>query len=251
MNPEARILRVQQVLGIRLPEDWSRCSPAQVLAIDGVGLATLNQIRRQLAHQDLRLRDDQTPEYWREHFDSTNARAIVSPFVIVIDNKERRPWNFGDIRSGSGAAAGRPIFVPTLTRSLGTGDYSIFGHEDKIAIERKSLADLYATLGSGRGRFIRELERLNALSSSMIIVETDWMETLSYPPPRSLVSPAVIQGSIVVWSQQFPNVHWWLLPGRPAAERWAFWQFDHFFRRHTALLRSRFSQEMPLPICNE
>lgn len=45
------------------------------------------------------------------------------------------------------------------TKTLKTGDYSIKGMETRIAIERKSMADLFGTLGKGHKRFKREISR--------------------------------------------------------------------------------------------
>lgn len=100
------------------------------------------------------------------------------------------------IRVSDGVAS-RTVLVPTVVESLGTGDYSIDGLEDEIAIERKSLPYLYATLGSGRRRFIRELQRLDAFKAAMIIVESEWVGAQANPPGRSRVLPAAVQGSII------------------------------------------------------
>lgn len=242
MSPDLRVSRVQRLLRIESAGDWHKFSSAQILAVDGAGIVTLNQIRRQLAIQNICLRNDLTPDYWMALLGGAGSAAIAAPFVIAIDNKEQRPWSFAGICSGDGAAS-RTILVPTQVKSLGTGDYSIVGLEDEIAIERKSLTDLYATLGAGRSRFIRELERLDRFKVAMIIVETEWAAAFSKPPPRSQVPAAAVQGSIIAWSQQFPKIHWWMLPRRSDAEIWAYWQLERFFRRHTASLRLSYSSQ--------
>jgi ERCC4-type nuclease len=43
------------------------------------------------------------------------------------------------------------------------------GFADQIAVERKSLADLFGTLGQGRERFERELVRLSAHQYAAVV----------------------------------------------------------------------------------
>lgn len=56
---------------------------------------------------------------------------------------------------------------------LKTGDYSIEGYEDKIAIERKATLDLVASLTHNRKRFEEELERSMDLDFFCVIIEGD------------------------------------------------------------------------------
>jgi len=55
---------------------------------------------------------------------------------VVIDTREQLPYEFED----------------SITRTLQTGDYSIFGYEDQVTVERKTKADAYGTIGRGRTR---------------------------------------------------------------------------------------------------
>jgi len=81
--------------------------------------------------------------------------------VIVSDSREQLPWPFKKNK-----------FVEDIKKGcLKTGDYSIEGFENKIAIERKSLADLFQTTGQGHKRFKKELERAKDLDYFAIIVE--------------------------------------------------------------------------------
>lgn len=75
--------------------------------------------------------------------------------MIVVDTREQYPlWTTNVIR-----------------KKLNAGDYSIEGYEDKIAIERKSGADLLATLSKGHERFKREIERGLKLDYFAIVIE--------------------------------------------------------------------------------
>ena len=66
--------------------------------------------------------------------------------------------------------------TPTITATLRTGDYSVQGFEDKIAIERKTLDDLVSCLGKGRRRFEAELERSTQLGYFCVIVEAGYSQ---------------------------------------------------------------------------
>lgn len=87
------------------------------------------------------------------------------PLHIVRDTREQKRcgWMFD-----------RDIFQPkpiVTIEALQTGDYSIFGHEDEVVVERKSLPDIVACLGVERERFAREIHRMRAYRSKCVIVE--------------------------------------------------------------------------------
>ena len=76
-------------------------------------------------------------------------------YEIIVDTREQKP-----------------LFTKNIIREgLKTGDYSIKGYETKIAIERKSLGDLFGTLGGGNKRFKKELERSKNLEYFAIIID--------------------------------------------------------------------------------
>lgn len=81
---------------------------------------------------------------------------------ILIDTREQRPFSFiGE--------NGEPM--PQGRATLKTGDYSLEGYADKVAVERKSLADLVSCLAQGRARFERELVRARELEAFAVVVE--------------------------------------------------------------------------------
>ncbi len=77
---------------------------------------------------------------------------------IVYDTREQRPYDF--------ACFGTEVERGTLA----TGDYSLTGHEQRAAIERKSLDDLVGCLTVGRARFERELDRGRTLNLFAVVV---------------------------------------------------------------------------------
>ena len=108
---------------------------------------------------------------------------------IVVDTREQRPY----------------IFVGSVIGTLPTGDYSLQGFEHVIAIERKTLSDAYSSLGQGRARFRREVERMAALQYGAIVVEASVPDFLR-PPPFSRLAPTAALGSLLAWSVHF-GVH--------------------------------------------
>lgn len=159
--------------------------------------------------------DSATPR--RQASSSTTSSSGMTapaacPFTIIVDTREQHPYTFEDITAG-----GRPVEVATVSAGLRSGDYSIQGHEDAVAVERKSLADLYSTLTAGRDRFERELERLGEMTYSVVIVEASWHE-ISDPPFHTKVNPASITGSIFAMMQRYPRTHWLPAGSRPMAE---------------------------------
>ena len=115
--------------------------------------------------------------------------------AIAIDSREQNPFRF-------------PSYILTEVRTLRTGDYSLVGFEDRVAIERKSKQDAYGTIGSGRGRFTRELERLHALDYGAIVVESSLPDFLAQPPFSGLHPHAAVN-SLIAWSIRYRvPVHW-------------------------------------------
>jgi ERCC4-type nuclease len=143
-------------------------------------------------------------------------------FVAVIDTREQAPFAFRDITG----ARGRVLEVPTRRAGLRTGDYSILGLEDAVAVERKSKADLYGTVGRGRVRFEREIERLAAMRAPAVVIECD-LASLLRPPERSRVSPSSVLNSLIAWSVRH-RIPVWPCPGRRFAEIVTYRLLQHF-----------------------
>lgn len=180
---------------------------------------------------------------------ATTTAPATCPFTIAVDSREQQAFAFaGFFADGSSGKAGRrPLVIPTVTVGLKSGDYSIIGFEDRVAVERKGLADLYGTLGQGRGRFTRELERLATFDYAAVVVEADWQTILYDPPERGTLSPLSVFRSVVAWQQRHTNVHWWPCPGRGFAERVCFrilerWWKDHVQTQSGRHLRDRVRQ---------
>jgi ERCC4-type nuclease len=156
-------------------------------------------------------------------------RAITVPFTIVVDTREQLPFRFEELR-GDGKDGRCPLFVPISHSPLATGDYSLEGFEDRIAIERKSLADLFATLSQGRRRFQRELERLAGYDFAAVVIEADWRTITCDPPERSRLLPKTVFRSVIAWQLRYPRIHWWTCPNRRFAEIATFRLLERFWK---------------------
>ena len=90
---------------------------------------------------------------------SENKTLKKMPLPIIRDTREQDGFLFAG-------------FNATVTDgTLTSGDYSVRGFENRIAIERKSLDDLIGSISTGRERFERELCRLAGLDVAMVVVE--------------------------------------------------------------------------------
>jgi len=89
---------------------------------------------------------------------------------ILMDTREQTPFTFQHPKY-----AGTVVEVGTLD----TGDYSLPGLTDKVAVERKSLPDLVACLSHERERFTKELQRAAALDAFCVVVEASWADLAS------------------------------------------------------------------------
>jgi DNA excision repair protein ERCC-4 len=145
------------------------------------------------------------------------GERITFPGVVLVDRREKAPYPFTGFRAGDRQGR-RPLLVPTRKVTLAAGDYSLGGLQGKVAIERKSLEDLFKTVGQDRERFHRELEKLNKLCFAAVVVEADWATILNDPPAESRLPPKVVFRSVIAWQQRFPRVHWWTVAGRRLGE---------------------------------
>jgi ERCC4-type nuclease len=150
--------------------------------------------------------------------------------AVLIDRREKAAYSFTgfttDVRQGN-----KPLRVITRIVDLPSGDYSLVGLQDEIAIERKELSDLFRTLGQQRDRFQCELERLSQMTFAAVVVEAEWSRILKNPPEDSQLPPKVIFRSVITWQQQFPSIAWWFMPGRRPAEIVTFRILERFARR--------------------
>jgi DNA excision repair protein ERCC-4 len=137
---------------------------------------------------------------------------------IIQDTREQAPYTFSCITP--------PPLVEVAT--LASGDYSLKGLENQVAVERKSLIDAFGTFGAGRDRFERELERLAQLRFAAVVIERDFDTIVKRPPARSRLKPKTVIRSMAAWGIRY-GVHFYWLPNRAAAEKWTFILLERFW----------------------
>jgi len=153
--------------------------------------------------------------------DGKQLEPLVCPFHVLVDVQEKLPYQFTGLRADARDGR-RPLAVTVKRGRLVTGDYSLESdgrsYADRIAVERKSLEDVYGTLGQHRERFEHELARLQRLDFAAVVVEAEWDTIIRAPPERSQLRPKVVYRSFLAWMQRYPKVHWVMCPGRQFAE---------------------------------
>ena len=119
--------------------------------------------------------------------------------VILIDTREQLP-----------------LALPNSRRAtLSTGDYSVEGYENLIAVERKSHSDFVGCVAQGRDRFERELARLAMFEYPALVLECTMADLLA-GTRFSEVHPHAAVGSLIAWSVKW-RVPVWLCGDRRTA----------------------------------
>jgi hypothetical protein len=161
-----------------------------------------------------------------------NEQPVIFPRAVLIDRREKAPYSFTGFTTDS-HQGNKPLRVLTRVVTLPTGDYSLAGLQDEIAVERKSADDVYHTLGQGRERFERELVRLSSMSLAAVVIEASWHKLLHNPPEHSRLPPKIIFRSIIAWQQEYQRVHWWTVEDRRLGEITTFRILERFCKRRT------------------
>lgn len=114
-----------------------------------------------------------------------------TPRIIIADTREQRPFTFARFD------------VEVVRTALPTGDYSLPGFEDRVAIERKSVDDLVGCLkGDQRARFERELQRGRTYDFFCVVVEASLDDVHSGRYRSEMKAEAVLQ-SIVAFEIRY------------------------------------------------
>ena len=111
---------------------------------------------------------------------------------ILIDSREQRELEFS-----------HPYITGTERVTLKVGDYCCEytdGFRPPVIFERKSIGDLFGTLGKGHKRFKREIEKSNVLSVKLIlIIEGSFTHLLKGYKHSRLQGITVIRKLFTLW----------------------------------------------------
>ena len=135
---------------------------------------------------------------------------------ILCDTREQRPFSF-------------KRFPGTIVERTGlkTGDYSLDGYQDRVAIERKELNDLIQCLmPPNRARFERELCRAQSLEFFAVLIEASMDDVRDHRYTSGMKSHSVLQ-SIAAFSVRYRVPFIWC-GSRAGAEYMAFSLLEKF-----------------------
>lgn len=184
---------------------------------------------------------------------------VKLPFTVIIDSAEGQPWSFQGIHADADKQY-REWIVPTKRDSLGRhplglGDYSIEGFTKRIAVERKSIDDLWGTVlgwesdydkqrhnAGRRERFEKELLNLSSIEVGLVVVEASLAQCIDEAPEWGVKSAAEnrksLHRSIISFEQKY-TVRWCFCDTRRLAEVHTLQHFRMFHKHHKSEFRDR------------
>lgn len=135
-------------------------------------------------------------------------RSLVRPSsqlpAIIIDSREQLPFVFDGYL--------------TVRKKLDAGDYSLAGYESAVSIERKSHADIWGSMSTGRLRFERCVQRLAKLDRAAIVIECSLSQLCERPHQIERTAVASVVGGLISYSVQHSISVFWC-DNRVLAER--------------------------------
>lgn len=135
---------------------------------------------------------------------------------IIIDTREQTPYNFTRYP------------VKATPGTLTSGDYSVYGFTDTVAVERKELGDLLGCLTHDRERFTRELERLRGYQSAALLIEAPY-KRITAGAYRSRMNPDAAEQSIISIMERY-RLPVFFADNREAGEKFVYDFIRHFIR---------------------
>ncbi len=133
------------------------------------------------------------------------ARAAGQVLEILVDSHEHYPWTFTKQQA------------VTRRQALPAGDYAVtIDGQVVAAVERKSLADLVATLIGGKLRYL--LAELATMPRAAIVVEDRWSAVFKLDRVR----PSVVADGLAEAQIRFPMVPILFCETRPLAQEWTY-----------------------------
>ena len=141
----------------------------------------------------------------RPHVALPTRRASGRVLEIVVDTRERYPYQFGHQQA------------VTVRRALPVGDYAVeLDGTVAAAVERKTLADLASSLLSGKLTYA--LAELASLPRAAVVVE----ERYSALFKLEHVTPGQVADALAEAQARFPSVPIFFAETRPLAQEWTY-----------------------------
>ena len=152
--------------------------------------------------EDINFSDEQgVDEEVSKDFEESISKPRECPFTIIRDSNEQLPYLFQSI-VGDSRDEYAPLIVKTVRKKLPVADYSIVGLPG-IAIERKSKADLFSSMGdkAKRENFIERLRKMQTtLKYGAIVIECYPEEMYIDPPIHTKLNPKTVYRSTISWA---------------------------------------------------
>jgi len=123
--------------------------------------------------------------------------------LLIVDTREQTPYEFA---------------IESTRSTLKTGDYSVSGLENEIAIERKELGDFLNCLTNDRERFERELDRAAQMRRLWVVIESD-LRKIAGGNYRNLVPSEAVLGTFAAWENRYPSVRFVWASDRKTGQR--------------------------------
>lgn len=162
------------------------------------------------------------------------ATRIPCGFTVLVDSREQQSYDFLNIHANADKGHAL-LYIPTMRVGLPNGDYSLMGYP-QVCVERKSAADLYASVAR-RANFVARLERMAELVSgpaagyAAVVVEAERMDLLRNPPAFSRYHPRALSRTLISWDVRYP-VRWHFMRDRGSAEVLTYRLLEAFYRQH-------------------
>ena len=147
--------------------------------------------------------------------DDLKPHRIPDGVILVQDTREQK-----------GLWKPQPWIVE---KGLKTGDYSVVGMEEMVTVERKSIIDLFGSLGKGRKRFDREIERMLKMKWAGLMIEglEDKVMRRQY---RSQMNVQSVYGSLC--SMETDGIHIYFADSKRSAKDWILSRLIRFYEHY-------------------
>ncbi|MEI8122116.1 MAG: ERCC4 domain-containing protein [bacterium] len=109
---------------------------------------------------------------------------------IILDTREPSPHPWSRFWEG----------VEIETGTLETGDMTVNGFNDLVAVERKTTTDFLGCIGGERERFERELKRSRQIGHFIVIVDGTLANVMVHS--RGIPSASII-GTVAAWTRRY------------------------------------------------
>lgn len=137
---------------------------------------------------------------------------IPEGFILLQDTREQKP-----------------LFKPCdhiIARGLKTGDYSILGFEEALTVERKSIPDLFGSLGKGRDNFEKRIVRMKAMTWAAILIEGSEKRTMR---KQAYSKMNVNQIYHALSSYEVGGIHIYFAENKRDAQDWVLSRLTRFY----------------------